>query len=301
MISVEHLVFEYPTLRALNDVSFETKAGTITALVGPNGAGKTTLMRCIAALERPLSGSISVNGFDTHEAPRAVHRNMGYLSDFFGLYGDLTVRQSLIYAARRHGLSDSDPETAARRVGLADYLDTRAKELSRGLKQRLGIGQAILHDPKLVVLDEPASGLDPEARVALSELLIALRDGGMTVLVSSHILAELEDYATDILIMREGRIVEHRALGVAAEKMTFRIELLQSSHRLGEFLSARDDVSNLKVDGNVAVFRAANGLETASSILADAVSIGLPVCGLAPLHTSLQDAYIAHMRGEKVA
>jgi ABC-2 type transport system ATP-binding protein len=197
MIEVSGLVFEYPGQRALDGVSLSIQAGAITALVGPNGAGKTTLLRLIAALETPYDGQVTIDGLDTRDQPRAIHERLGYLPDFFGLYDALSVRRCLFYAARAHGIGAGEAgaaaEAAAARVGLSDRLGQAAGSLSRGLRQRLAIAQAIVHDPKVLLLDEPAAGLDPQARRDLSRLLLELRDGGMTLVVSSHILAELED------------------------------------------------------------------------------------------------------------
>ena len=201
LVAVERLVYEYPTARALDEVSFVIERGSITALVGPNGAGKTTLMRCLAALQRPLSGAVEIDGYSTEEQPREVHRSVGYLSDFYGLYDQLTVEQTLRYAAARHGIEEDTALSVAERVGLAERLHVAADALSRGLRQRLAIASAILHKPMLLILDEPAAGLDPQARVDLSGLFMDLRAQGMTLIVSSHILSELEDYATDVLMM----------------------------------------------------------------------------------------------------
>ena len=178
MIEVENLVYEYPTARALKGVSLRVAAQTITALVGPNGAGKTTLLRCLAALEDPYSGKVRIGGLDTVERPREIHATLGYLPDFYGLYDDLTVRRCLSYAARSHGIGSAmvaaAVEKAAGRVSLLDRLESKAGELSRGLRQRLAIGQSIVHEPHVLLLDEPAAGLDPQARRDLSTLLIAL-------------------------------------------------------------------------------------------------------------------------------
>src|SRR6516162_9500911 len=179
MIEVQSLVYEYPSMRALKGVSLAVGSGTITALVGPNGAGKTTLLRCLAALEQPYSGKVAIDGLDTVQSPREIHAKLGYLPDFYGLYDDLTVRRCLTYAARSHGIAPAAAgeavEQAAKRVGIADRLETRAGELSRGLRQRLAIGQAIVHEPRVLLLDEPAAGLDPQARRDLSSLLLKLR------------------------------------------------------------------------------------------------------------------------------
>ena len=144
MIRVEHLIFDYPGHRALDDVSFEIAPGTITALVGPNGAGKSTLMRVCSGLERPFAGRVRLQDIDVHESPREAHQRMGYLPDFFGLYDDMTVRQCLEYRAAAQGVSKQNQcdavDRAAARMQLTDRLDQRAGELSRGLRQRLAIG-----------------------------------------------------------------------------------------------------------------------------------------------------------------
>ena len=165
MIKVDNLTYEYPDKRVLHSISCNIEQGEICALVGPNGAGKTTLLRNLAALELPFSGSIEIDGTITHEDPRLIHRKVGYLSDFFGLYEDLTVTQCLKYIAWCHKVNanevQSTVEWAIKKLGLSKYKDTKAGELSRGLRQRLAIAQSILHKPRVLLLDEPASGLDP--------------------------------------------------------------------------------------------------------------------------------------------
>jgi ABC-2 type transport system ATP-binding protein len=176
LISVKNLIFEYTGFRALNNISFTIPQGSITALVGPNGAGKTTLLRCLSALEQPLNGSINIDNVDILEQPRLCHRKVGYLSDFFGLYDRLTVRQCLHFVARAQGIAEHQCEPAvisvAKKLNIADRLETTPAMLSRGLRQRVAIAQAIIHQPKVVLLDEPASGLDPEARHSLANLFV---------------------------------------------------------------------------------------------------------------------------------
>src|SRR6202012_1600617 len=221
MIEVRDLVYEYPSKRALDGISLNVPPQTIVALVGPNGAGKTTLLRCLAGLEPPYSGSVTIDGLETREFPREIHARLGYLPDFYGLYDELTVRRCLTYAAWSHGIAaeatSAAVESAASGVGLSAHLESKAGELSRGLRQRLSIAQAIVHEPKVLLLDEPAAGLDPQARRDLSALLIALRDGGMTLVVSSHILAELDDYFSEMIIIENGLIAGGKALKVRAE------------------------------------------------------------------------------------
>ena len=168
LIEVKNLVFEYPGTLALDNVSLSIAEGEIAALVGPNGAGKTTLMRAIAGLGTPISGSIQVDRLDVLRYPRQAHQRIGYLADFFGLYDELTLRQALHYAALAHGIDaeklTSSIELAAQRLQLEDRLAQQVNELSRGLSQRLAIAQAIIHQPNVLLLDEPAAGLDPQAR-----------------------------------------------------------------------------------------------------------------------------------------
>ncbi|WP_425525932.1 ABC transporter ATP-binding protein [Vandammella animalimorsus] len=216
LIEIDQLVFEYPGHRALDGISLRLERGSVTALVGPNGAGKSTLLRCMAGLETPLSGQIRIDGISVIDAPRQVHRKLGYLSDFFGLYEGLRVRQCLAYAALAVGVARQQlpgrVAQVAQAMDLTALLQRRPGELSRGQRQRLAIGQAIIHSPQVLLLDEPASGLDPQARSSLAALFRQLQAQGMTLLVSSHILSELDEYSTHILSIRQGRIVSHEDL-----------------------------------------------------------------------------------------
>ncbi len=301
MLTVSHLIYDYPGLRALDDVSFSIRPGTITALVGPNGAGKTTLMRCVSALERPMSGTVTINGEDAHKDPRRTHAILGYLPDFFGLYETLSVERCLAYRAAAQGLPKARRraavERAAERMQLTDRMKQRAGSLSRGLKQRLAIAQAIIHEPAFLLLDEPASGLDPEARIQLSEVLRQLSRDGMTLMVSSHILSELEDYATDMLIIRNGKAVDFRPLGDAAAReggpVRLTVSLAVPDQRLGEVLRAFPGVAATTVEGRSASFLAPPDLETRAALLRHLVEAGLPVAGFGLERAGLRAAYMA--------
>ncbi|NWG46693.1 MAG: ABC transporter ATP-binding protein [Alphaproteobacteria bacterium] len=302
MIEVEGLTFDYPTVRALDDVSFRVEAGAIAALVGPNGAGKTTLLRCLAALDTPFAGRMRLDGIDVTRHPRAVHARIGYLPDFFGLYDELTVRQCLVYAARSRGRAPAEAEAAARRTaGLVD-LDARfeaaAETLSRGLRQRLAIGQAIVHRPKVLLLDEPASGLDPQARRRLSALFLALRSEGMTLIVSSHILAELEDYCTEMLVIEGGRLMGGRAIRVgeeAGETVRLRIGLAAADGRFVELLGAAGALEILRRTDTEADVVAPADPAVRAGLLARLVEAGLLVCEFAVMRRRLEDAYFAEV------
>ncbi|HTI66691.1 MAG TPA: ABC transporter ATP-binding protein [Caulobacteraceae bacterium] len=305
MISARDVIYDYPAARALNGVSFTVAKGAVLALVGPNGAGKSTLMRCIAALDRPTAGTISVAGLDTLAEPRGVHAALGYLPDFFGLYDELSVRRSLVYAARSRGVAEDAAEDAAlkaaARVELSDRLERRAGELSRGLRQRLAIAQTIVHTPSVLLLDEPAAGLDPDARRSLSDLIRKLAGEGMTVLVSSHILAELEDYCTEMLMLRDGR-----AVGGGVVRAGSRSSTADGPARIGvAFAQAYDDLGGrlaalgLIVESagpDEAVLVLEPGAEAQSQTLATLVGAGLAVRGFAPLRVTLEDAYLKESR-----
>lgn len=210
MINVQHLDFYYGNTQALYDVSVELPQGSITGLIGPNGAGKSTLMRCMAGLEIPTSGDVLLDGLPILDNPRDSFSKLGYLPDFFGLPDGLSVIQCLTYAAKSRGIPDARlPDLlleTVRLLNLEHKLYAKVSDLSRGQKQRVGIGQVIIHRPKFLLLDEPASGLDPEARHELSLLLLKLKDEGMSILVSSHILSELDEYCSHMLVIKGGRV-----------------------------------------------------------------------------------------------
>jgi ABC-2 type transport system ATP-binding protein len=297
MIDIKNLNFEYPGVLALDDVSLTVEEGDITALVGPNGAGKTTLLRCIAALDTPVSGSIYVNNIDVLKYPRQTHQQIGYLADFYGLYSQLTVEQSLRYAAMAHSI---DPErvpravtSAAVRLGIDDRLAQKVSTLSRGLTQRLAIAQAIVHEPKLLLLDEPASGLDPEARRSLSELFVALQEQGMTLMVSSHILAELEEYSTSMVIIREGKIIEHQQLASHREKsMLVRVVSAEPSENLTTLLSRQEHVEILKSDEQSCLFRFMGDNQALHTILRVLITDNIPVYRFGEEKINMHDAYL---------
>lgn len=308
MITVSDLTFDYASHRALHQVSFTLEAGSVTALVGPNGAGKTTLMRCIAGLEVPLSGTITVADMDVIERPREVHRLMGYLSDFFGLYQELTVAQCLEYAAASQGLPPSAIEGAVRdtaqRLGLADRLSQVSGTLSRGLRQRVAIGQAIIHNPRVLLLDEPASGLDPEARASLAALFRQLQASGMTLLVSSHILAELDEYSSHMLALRDGRILEYRALGqniAAATSRRIRVTLARPDAALTERLRAQAGLTLHAHDESSAEFDLEGDDAAQAALLAALVASGMPVLSFAEHKENLQQSYLRSIENHQSA
>jgi ABC-2 type transport system ATP-binding protein len=301
MIEVANLVYDYPSKRALHGVSFTVQPQSIVALVGPNGAGKTTLMRCLAALEMPYDGEVLIGGLNTRTEPRTIHALLGYLPDFFGLYDALSVKRCLYFAARSHGISigmaDAAVEKAADRVGLKDRMGTPAAELSRGLRQRLAIGQAIVHEPKVLMLDEPASGLDPQARRDLSRLLVSLTAEGMTLVVSSHILAELEDYSNEMIIIDDGRIVGGNAVKLrTASGTNLRIKLASPNEGLESFLLRQSGVADVVSDPVTATFRFTGDEKARVHLVRLVVAEGFEVSSFGDAPRQLEEAYFSEVR-----
>lgn len=298
LIQVKNLNFEYPKKKILKDINFEIAQGSVTALVGPNGAGKTTLLRCLASLEIPMSGHVSVNGIDVHDKPREAHQYMGYLSDFFGVYDNLTVRQCLTYMAWSHKLPSEGLkqkiDDLAKEVDLSERLDEKAGTLSRGYRQRLGVGLALVHSPQCIFLDEPASGMDPEARIKFSELMIRLRNKGITIIVSSHILAELEDYCTDMLIIRDGEIKsyvilsEHQAL----QETTLQISFQDADEKHLKIIETYAGVSEMKVSENSVALSFAGDETKQAEFLRHLISKKVPIFQFTPTQKTLKAAYM---------
>jgi ABC-2 type transport system ATP-binding protein len=293
---VEDVVYDYPTKRALHGVRFTAERGQVLALVGPNGAGKTTLLRCLAALDRPFSGFVRIDGVDTQDDPRRVHEKVGYLPDFYGLYDELTVEQNLMYAANARRVTGAKAREAVRRtaahVGLDDRLRSRANELSRGLRQRLAIGQTIVHEPAALLLDEPAAGLDPEARRSLSDLITGLAKGGMAIIVSSHILAELEDYSTAMLVMRDGALIGDGPVA-AGGGVRVRIALARPDQRLPNALGGQAGLKVESADASGALVSLEGGPEANAALLRALVVDNFLVAAFAEERVSLEDAYMA--------
>ncbi len=298
MIEVSGVSFAYQGKTVLHDVSFSVKENSVVALVGPNGAGKTTLMRCLAGLHTPLSGDIRMNEFDVLENPRAVHQCTGYLSDFFGLYDNLTVKQCLLNMAWSQKLPKEHIQRriteVAEQTELTDFLDKKAGTLSRGYRQRLGVALAIIHKPKILLLDEPASGMDPEARIKLSELMQTLKNEGMTIIVSSHILAELEDYCTDMLVLRDGVVRDHvtHAADKPEDLIGVSLRCIEARAEDVDFLSAQDHVSDVKRKDNEISFAFAASEQNLSELLRDIVQSGTSVFSFEAQQKSLQKAYM---------
>ncbi|MCC6446774.1 MAG: ABC transporter ATP-binding protein [Armatimonadetes bacterium] len=257
MIRIECLHKEYRNLVAVKNLSLELEEGDIFGFIGPNGAGKTTTIKMLATLLKPTSGSAWIGGHHVFEQPEKVRGLIGYMPDFFGVYDDIKVWEYLDFFAsayriprdQRPGIIDDVLELTDLTVKKESYVE----ELSRGMKQRLCLAKTLVHDPKVLLLDEPASGLDPRARIEIKELLKELRSMGKTIIISSHILPELADFCNKIGIIEQGNLVVAGDVNDIMKQLTggrvYEIKVAGESDRAVELLSALPDVRSARISG----------------------------------------------------
>ncbi|MBO0899109.1 ABC transporter ATP-binding protein [Cellulomonas sp. zg-ZUI22] len=294
----------FGTVRALDGVDLVARAGAVTALVGPNGSGKTTLLLVLAGLLVPDSGQVRIAGHDPVTDSAAARARTGWMPDAFGTWDSLTAREVLLtfadaYRVERTRAAARVDELLAT-VHLSEYADQPAAVLSRGQKQRLGLARALVHDPQVLLLDEPASGLDPRSRVDLRILLRRLADEGRTVLVSSHVLSELDEMADDAVFLSRGRTVAGMSeADAAAGRRTWHVRAL-SLRALTDWLDAsgvryRPDGAGRPEGPDAAggVLVDVDGETGAAALLRDAVTAGVPLVSSAPAAGALEQAYLA--------
>lgn len=296
MINVQHLDFYYGNTQALYDVSVELPQGSITGLIGPNGAGKSTLMRCMAGLEIPTSGDVLLDGLPILDNPRDSFSKLGYLPDFFGLPDGLSVIQCLTYAAKSRGIPDARlPDLlleTVRLLNLEHKLYAKVSDLSRGQKQRVGIGQVIIHRPKFLLLDEPASGLDPEARHELSLLLLKLKDEGMSILVSSHILSELDEYCSHMLVIKGGRVQAFQSVNDDVnEDQTVSLQFVGLDESIFEQVRNTEGVKQAEWNNHAVTVILDAGEEARAALLRKLFEQNLPLSEASVIKASLLNSY----------
>lgn len=301
MIELLNLRKEYDNVLAVDDLSLTIPQGEIFGLIGPNGAGKTTTIRMACGLLAPTQGKATIAGVDVAKDPERAQQHIGYLSDFFAVYEDLKVWEYLDYFAHAYRMSEADipariTEVVAQ-VNLEVKRDAMIRGLSRGMKQRLGIARAIIHRPKVMLLDEPASGLDPKARLELRHLLLGLRDQGATILISSHILTELEGFCTSIGIMEKGRLVRNGSIAevTAAASSARLVRLTWAGDALAiaqEKLRADPRVSDAILDAGRGTFRFSGSEEELAPVLAALIQAGVPVTSFGEVKQTVEELYM---------
>ena len=211
MIELSHLTRYFGSTCAVDDLSFQVHGGEVFGFIGPNGAGKTTSMRILATLDVPTKGTARVDGFSVIDDPDRVRRRLGFMPDNYGTYDKVNCEEYLDFFARAYGLRGNERRAALRRTMGFTQLDRLAQKpisgLSKGMRQRLCLGRALIHDPSVLILDEPAAGLDPRARIELREMIRELAGEGKSLLVSSHILTELAEICDRVAIIEQGRLL----------------------------------------------------------------------------------------------
>ncbi len=301
MLKIENLFKNYGKFCAVNDLNLHIPKGEIFGFVGPNGAGKTTTMRIICGLLDATSGKVYADGIDVINKPKALKRRIGYMPDFFGVYDDLKVMEYLEFYASIYNIKGAESKKVCsdllELVDLTDKAEFYVDSLSRGMKQRLCLARSLVHNPDLLILDEPASGMDPRARIEMKEILRTLKNMGKTILVSSHILPELAELCTSIGIIEKGRIVMSGTVEEITRKVyhtqTIRIRVinrLEDTIRILQEFPEVDGVNSVSENEVEASFK---GDEVfINTMLVRLIHQNIPVTAFNQLDGNLEDIFM---------
>jgi ABC-2 type transport system ATP-binding protein len=305
MIELDQVSKYYGELKAVDSINLRIAEGEIFGFIGPNGAGKTTTIKMLATLLVPSSGKIRIGGIDPEEDPRTIRKMIGYMPDFFGVYPDVTVSEYLeffaaaydIAAEKRQRFVDDVLELTDLTVKKYDLVET----LSRGMKQRLCLAKTLIHDPAILLLDEPASGLDPRARVEIRELLKELKKMKKTILISSHILPELSDFCTSIGIIEKGKLIVSGSLAEIESRInmskSYRISSLDSLDPIESFLQSKGITLIQRADGYLQ-FGCNNSDEEIAGLLKSLIDANFRITSFHPVTANLEDLFMKITRGE---
>ncbi|MBN1422842.1 MAG: ABC transporter ATP-binding protein [Planctomycetes bacterium] len=304
MIEVDGVRKAFGDKIAVDDLSFRVSEGRIYGLIGPNGAGKTTTLRMLSTLMLPDRGTIRIGGIDIARDPRAVRPILGYMPDHFGTFGSLTALEYLEYFARMYGLAGARREAAIDGVleltDLGAVADRPSEALSTGVKRRLSLAKTLLPDPKILILDEPAAGLDPRARIEIRALLVEMKSMGKTIVISSHILADIEEIASEVGIIEEGKLVAGgsiQTLKAGLARGTW-VEIRVGEgqrERAAEILSSLDGIGSVL---GADPFRIDLASHPPNAILEALVRGGIEVLSFRRETPSLEDIFIASTKGK---
>jgi ABC-2 type transport system ATP-binding protein len=300
LIEVRELHRYFGPTKAVVDMSFEVYAGEVFGYIGPNGAGKTTSMRIISTLDEPTYGDALVDGFSVVDDPDRVRRRLGFMPDYFGTYQNMNVVEYLDFFARAYGLRSYERKRAieyAMDFTLLNQLaDKPINGLSKGMKQRLALGRTMIHDPAVLILDEPAAGLDPRARIELREMIGRLAADGKSVLISSHILTELAEMCHRVGIIEQGQLL---AVGTVDEisnqtetRSEVRLRVLDEPDGVLNYLRARDDVSDIAFRNGQVILTHSGGPAEQAALLRQIVDTGFQVVEFASKTKSLEDVFM---------
>ena len=300
MVKIDGLVRHFDGVHAVDNVSFSVARGQVLGFIGPNGAGKTTTMRILATLDTPQGGDARIGGYSVVDDPEQVRRMTGFMPDYAGVYANTTVEEYLDFFARAHDLRGDDRRKAVEHIiefmGIGDLRDRHVERLSKGLKQRVALGRAIIHNPQLLVLDEPAANLDPRARIEFRTLIRELAADGKTILLSSHILTELSEICDAVAVIEKGKIL---ATGTIEEIMTglrqhrvLCVRLRSGKDDAMRFLLEQPDVARV-LDANDRLQLEFTGDDAAqAALLVKLVGAGFPVLEFNVEGAGLEDVFM---------
>lgn len=301
MLRIDNLSKRFGDLVAVNGISFTLSPGDIFGFIGSNGAGKTTTIRMLSTLLEPTSGTASINGADINRNPMAVRRLIGYMPDFFGLYDDVRVWEYLDFFATIYRVPSRDRpgiiDNVLELVNLSDKRDSFVQTLSRGMQQRLCLARCLVHDPALLLLDEPASGLDPRARAELKDLLAELGRMGKIVVVSSHILPELADFCNMVGIIERGNILAFGPMNEVIRQFqpvrSIEMHLLGDLWAAQGFLNEQPNVAKVeKVGENGLALEFSGTLDDQADLLRELVNKGHRLLDFRERHADLEDVFL---------
>ena len=296
----------FGALKAVDEVSFRVSRGEIMGFIGPNGAGKTTTMRICSTLELPDTGDVQVDGVSVTENPREARRRIGFMPDSYGAYANTSIDDYLDFFARAYGLRGAARTAVIERsiefTSLGDLREKYIDSLSKGMKQRLCLAKTLLHDPAVMILDEPAAGLDPRARVELRELVKALAGMGKAILLSSHNLSELAEMCTTITVIERGQVrgsgaVETVAQGVTSGQRIF-VRALAGVDALQRRLLELPQVSKVHAEREGLAFDFLGDERALSELLANLAASGLGLIEFAPKAVDLEDVFLSLTEGK---
>jgi len=305
MIETRNLTKNYGNLTAVDNLNLTIKEGDIFGFIGPNGAGKTTTMRILVTLLEPTRGKAVINGMDVGRNGKKVRRMVGYMPDFMGVYDDLKVFEYLEFFAAAFGIERKKRKSIVEGVLELTDLQSKARatvdSLSRGMQQRLGLARVLIHDPKVLILDEPASGLDPRARIEIRELLRELKRMGKTIMISSHILSELEEICDHVGIIEHGRLVFSGTLEEILTRLGIqskvRIKVADKQDKAVEMLSALPQVQQVQALGDYIAVTFQDGKDGDGVIARTLVNADLDIISIQPEKLKLDDAFLQLTKG----
>lgn len=311
MIQLDNVTRAFGNTFAVDDVSFHVDAGEVLGFIGPNGAGKTTSMRILSTLDTPTSGEAWVDGFSVVDDPDRVRERMGWMPDGFGTYPNINCEEYLDFFARSYGLRGKNRLRAIKNVMGFTQLNQLSKKpisgLSKGMKQRLCLGRALIHNPKVLILDEPAAGLDPRARIELREMILELANEGKSLLISSHILSELAEVCDRVAIIEKGKLLaigsvesllnnesrESAGKGVSQLEVKF----VSDPSVVNKWFNSREDIEVVSTTSDSILFNYEACHKKQSELLTELVNSKIEVFEFTEKQTSLEDVFLSVTRG----